>query len=81
MAGDHPTAARAFKDLVVTTDPDWLAGWVLGQTGLGQGMKARRVAVTGPRHLVRLLRTWGEDGVRATQAWGRDPAVLAAEGG
>ena len=69
------------EDLVVTTDPEWLARWVLGDTGLGHGMRARRVEVVGPRHLVRQLRTWGEDGVRASQTWGRDPAVLAAEGG
>ena len=37
------------EDLVVTTDADWLARWVLGQTSLGDGMKARRVNVQGPR--------------------------------
>src|SRR4029079_3033765 len=42
-------------DLVVTTDADWLARWALGEVSLGQGMKARRVETTGPRHLVRTL--------------------------
>jgi DNA-binding HxlR family transcriptional regulator len=58
------------EDLVVTTDPDWLARWALGESSLGHGMKARRVEVQGPRHLVRTLGRWGEQGVRAAQAWG-----------
>ena len=57
-------------DLVVTTDPAWLARWVLGQTSLGHGMKARQVEVDGPRHLVRTLGTWGAQGTRAAQTWG-----------
>jgi DNA-binding HxlR family transcriptional regulator len=58
------------EDLVVTTDPDWLARWALGQSSLGHGMKARRVEVQGPRHLVRTLGRWGEQGVLAAQSWG-----------
>jgi DNA-binding HxlR family transcriptional regulator len=58
------------EDLVVTTDPDWLARWALGQSSLGRGMKARRVEVEGPRHLVRTLGRWGEQGVLAAQNWG-----------
>jgi DNA-binding HxlR family transcriptional regulator len=63
------------EDLVVTTDPDWLVRWVLGQTSLGHGMKARRVEVGGPRDLVHTLGVWGEQGVRAAQTWGRETAA------
>lgn len=58
------------EDLVVTTDADWLARWVLGQTSLGRGMKAGRVDVEGSQRLVRTLRHWGELGARALQTWG-----------
>jgi DNA-binding HxlR family transcriptional regulator len=58
------------EDLVVTTDPGWLARWVLGQVSLGQGMQAGAVEATGPRHLVHRLAGWGTDGVRAAQSWG-----------
>ena len=57
-------------DVVVTTDAEWLARWALGEVSLGQGMKARRVETTGPRHLVRTLARWGTDGVRAAGSWG-----------
>jgi hypothetical protein len=33
-------------------------------------MKARRVEVEGPRHLVRTLGRWGEQGALAAQSWG-----------
>jgi hypothetical protein len=62
-------------DLVVTTDPDWLVRWVLGQTSLGHGMKARRVEVDGPRHLVRTLGVWGQQGAHAADTWGRENAA------
>jgi DNA-binding HxlR family transcriptional regulator len=58
------------ESLVVRTDPDWLARWALGQVSLGQGMKARRVDVEGPRHVTRTLARWGEQGVRAAASWG-----------
>ena len=58
------------ESLVVRTDPDWLARWALGQVSLGQGMKARRVDVEGPRHVARTLARWGEHGVRAAASWG-----------
>jgi DNA-binding HxlR family transcriptional regulator len=58
------------EDLVVTTDADWLARWVVGQTSLGRGMKAGRVEVEGPQRLVRTLRRWGEQGAGALQTWG-----------
>jgi DNA-binding HxlR family transcriptional regulator len=58
------------EDLVVSSDPEWLAHWALGQATLGHGMKARRVEVEGPLHLVRTLASWGEQGVRAAQLWG-----------
>jgi DNA-binding HxlR family transcriptional regulator len=57
-------------DLVVTTDPDWIARWALGEVSLGQGMKAGRVEATGPRDLVRTLARWARDGVRAADSWG-----------
>jgi DNA-binding HxlR family transcriptional regulator len=67
------------EDLVVTTDAEWLARWVLGQTSLGRGIKAGRVEVEGPRQLVRMLRQWGEQGARALQTWGEaEPAAGAA---
>jgi hypothetical protein len=66
------------EDLVVTADPSWLARWVLGQSSLGHGMKARLVEVNGPRHLVRTLAAWGEQGAQALQSWGREKAAVAA---
>jgi DNA-binding HxlR family transcriptional regulator len=65
------------EDLVVTTDPEWLARWVLGQASLGGGMKARRVEVEGPRELVRTLGGWAREGARAVQALGRPVPVTA----
>jgi DNA-binding HxlR family transcriptional regulator len=59
------------EDLVIATDPDWLARWTLGQTSLGSGMKARRVEVEGPRDLVRTVSRWAEQAARAAQSWGR----------
>ena len=60
------------EDLVVATEPDWLVRWALGESSLGHGMKARRVEVEGPRHLVRTLAGWGEQGARAAQTWGQE---------
>ena len=60
------------EDLVVATEPDWLVRWALGESSLGHGMKARRVEVEGPRHLVRTLAGWGEQGARAARTWGRE---------
>jgi len=57
------------EDLVVTTDAEWLARWVMGQSTLGGGMKARRVEVEGPQRLVRTLRAWGEQGAYALMTW------------
>jgi hypothetical protein len=58
------------EDLVVNTDPEWLARWALGESSLGHGMKARRVDVEGPLHLIRTLGRWGEQGARAAASWG-----------
>lgn len=58
------------EDLVVTTDAEWLARWVMGQATLGGGMKARRVDVEGPQRLVRTLKAWGEQGAHALMTWG-----------
>jgi DNA-binding HxlR family transcriptional regulator len=63
------------EDLVVSTDPDWLARWVLGQSTLGGGMKAKRVQVEGSRDVVRTLRNLGEESARALKAWGQAAPV------
>jgi DNA-binding HxlR family transcriptional regulator len=57
------------EDVVVTADPEWLARWVLGQSSLGEGMKARRVSVVGPRELVRTVGAWGEQAAHALRTW------------
>jgi hypothetical protein len=56
------------EDFVPTVDPDWLARWALGQVTLGQSMKARGVAATGTRELVRTLQLWCEEDERAASA-------------
>jgi DNA-binding HxlR family transcriptional regulator len=58
------------EDVIITTDAEWLARWVLGQTSLGLGINARRVSAGGRRELVRKLGTWGEQGAQALKAWG-----------
>jgi hypothetical protein len=63
------------EDVVVTTDPGWLARWALGDTSLGRGMRAGRVEAEGPRHLVRTLGGWVDQGLRSLETWGREPAV------
>ena len=63
------------EDVVVTTDPGWLARWALGETSLGRGMQAGRVEAEGPRHLVRTLGSWVDQGLQSLQTWGREPAV------
>jgi DNA-binding HxlR family transcriptional regulator len=65
------------EDLVVTTDPDWLARWALGETSLGHGMSAHRIEVQGPQHLVHTLGVWGEQGVHAAKNWGAASAAGA----
>ena len=47
------------EDLVVTSDTDSVARWYMGRMSLGQAMKARRIEIEGPRHLVREFSTWG----------------------
>lgn len=66
------------EDLVVTTEADWLARWVLGQVTLGQGMHARRVVVDGRRELVRALARWGAQSAAALHGWADEPAFNAA---
>jgi DNA-binding HxlR family transcriptional regulator len=58
------------EDLVVTTDPEWLARWVLGDLTLAQGLKAGTVEVTGPRRLVRTLGHLGDASAQALANWG-----------
>lgn len=66
------------EDLVITTDPEWLSGWVMGQTSIGHGIRTDRVDVEGPQRLLRMLRTWGEQGARALQTWSTpDPSTRA----
>lgn len=64
------------EDLVVTTDPEWLARWVLGDLSLGQGLNAGAVEVTGPPTLVRTLGRLGKQAASALQHWG-EPAADA----
>ncbi len=47
------------EDLVVTSDTEAVAKWYMGRMSLGQAMKARRIEIEGPRHLVREFGTWG----------------------
>ena len=60
------------EDLVVTTEPDWLARWVLGESSLGHGMQARRrrggrSPAPGPD-----ARRLGRAGRAAAKTWGRE---------
>ena len=65
------------EDLVVTTITEWLLHWHLGLVSLGQGMRERRVEVTGPSTLVRVLRSWGGQSTFAAAA--HTAPVLSAE--
>jgi hypothetical protein len=47
------------QDLVVRTASDWLMHWYSGVVSLGQGLRERRVEVTGPQPLIRELAGWG----------------------
>jgi DNA-binding HxlR family transcriptional regulator len=58
------------EDVVLTTDADWIARWVLGQSSLGEGMHARRVSAVGPSATVRTLATLGRRSADALVAWG-----------
>lgn len=43
-----------------------LAKWYMGRLSLGQAMHSRRIAIEGPRHLVREFSTWGGQNPFAT---------------
>lgn len=58
------------EDLVVTTDPEWLARWVLGERSLGQGLRAGEVQAAGPNRLVRTLGRLVDASARALANWG-----------
>lgn len=58
------------EDLVVTTDPEWLARWTLGEFTLAQGLKAGNVEVAGPRKLARTLGQLGDGSSQALANWG-----------
>ena len=67
------------EDLVVTTVSEWLLHWHLGLVTLGQGLRERRVQVTGPPALVSVLRSWGgqstfADAARDARTAERPPA-------
>jgi DNA-binding HxlR family transcriptional regulator len=47
------------NDLVITSDTEWLAKWYMGRVSLGAAMRARRITIDGPRHLVREVSKWG----------------------
>jgi len=49
-------------DLVVRTTPEWLTHWHTGRVRLGQAMRDRRIAVDGPRDLIRWLAGVGGTG-------------------
>ena len=70
------------EDLVVGTVADWLLRWHMGQVSLGQGLRERRVHVTGPSSLVATLGSWGGQSSFAAAARGaaeaRSSAAVAA---
>ena len=43
------------NDLVITSDTEWY----MGRISLGSAMRARRITIEGPLHLVRELSKWG----------------------
>ena len=47
------------EDLIVKSDTDSVARWYMGRFSLGQAMRARRITIQGPRHLVREFSSWG----------------------
>jgi DNA-binding HxlR family transcriptional regulator len=57
-------------DVVISSDPDWLARWAAGEVSLGQGINDGRVEAKGPRDLIRTVARWARDGVRAANHWG-----------
>lgn len=67
------------EDLLVTADIETLAKWYMGRLSLGQAMHSGRIAVEGPRHLVRELSGWGGQSPFATvePVHSADPASQA----
>lgn len=49
-------------DLVLTTKPEWLARWHLGELSVGEGIHRGLMRTEGPQRLVRMLATWGGRG-------------------
>ena len=62
------------EDLVVSTVAEWLLRWHMGQVTLGQGLRERRVQVTGPRSLIATLGSWGGQSSFAPAARGATTA-------
>jgi DNA-binding HxlR family transcriptional regulator len=52
-------------NLTVATTSEWLAKWFTGRITLGQAMREELIEVDGPRHLERLLGSWGGLGTLA----------------
>ena len=48
------------EDVVIRTDPAWLAEWVQGKVSLRQGIRSEQVVVDGAPGLVRSLNGWAE---------------------
>ena len=53
------------EDAIVSTDPEWLARWRLGEWSLATGMKSARVTVQGPTRTVRTLEQWARQSQEA----------------
>ncbi len=64
-------------DLTVATTSEWLAKWFTGRVTLGQAMREHLIEVEGPRHLERLLASWGGLGTLAPHEGVLAPAVAA----
>jgi hypothetical protein len=49
-------------DLVLTTKPEWVARWHMGEVSIGEGLHRGVMSVEGPQRLVRMLSLWGGRG-------------------
>jgi hypothetical protein len=69
-------------ELVVTTKPEWLTRWHLGQVSLGQALHQGRFQTEGPQRLVRTLAKWGGRGSMEYGGFDREerPQPLASGG-
>ena len=63
--------------LVVTTRPEWLARWHLGELSVGEAMHRGVMKAEGPQRLVRLLGRWGGRGSMRHIDYTNPPTILA----